>query len=83
MRVFNGYIYIGKKQFPQYLMFRCGMTHLNYSSKKLGKTFKLQNQILKTQKNHDEIHKKKWRDAKDEWVDYVRTDVFLYCLQLG
>ena len=42
LKIFNGYIYNGKKQIPQYLIFRCGMTHLNYSLKKLGKTFKLQ-----------------------------------------
>ena len=40
-RVFNGSIQNNKKQIPQYLIFRCGMTHLNYSLKKLGKTFKL------------------------------------------
>ena len=34
LRVFNGYIYIGKKQTPQYPIFRCGMTHLNCSLKK-------------------------------------------------
>ena len=31
LKVFNGYI--GNKQIPQYLNFRCGMTHLNYSLK--------------------------------------------------
>ena len=36
LKVFNGYIYNGKKQIPQYLIFRCGMTHLNYSLKKIG-----------------------------------------------
>ena len=35
-RVFSGYIYNGKKQIPQYLLFRCGMTPLNFSSKKIG-----------------------------------------------
>ena len=39
--VFDAFIHNGKKQIPQYLIFRCGMTHLNYSLKKLGKTFKL------------------------------------------
>ena len=33
-RVFNGYIQNGRRQIPQYLIFRCGMTHLNYSLKK-------------------------------------------------
>ena len=41
-RVLNGYIENGKKQIPQYLIFRCGMTHLNYFFKNLGKTFKIQ-----------------------------------------
>ena len=47
MKIFNGYIHKGKKQIPQYLKLRCGMAHLNYSLKKLGKTFKLQRNYLK------------------------------------
>ena len=31
------------------------MTHLNYSLKKLGRTFKLQKYLLKTEMNHDEV----------------------------
>ena len=42
LKVFNGYIEKNKKQNPQYLHFRFGMPHLNFSLKKLGKTFKLQ-----------------------------------------
>ena len=34
---FNGYIQNNKKQIPQYLIFRCGNTHSNYSLKKLGR----------------------------------------------
>ena len=34
MRVFNGYIQNKKKQNPEHLIFRCGMTHLIYSLKK-------------------------------------------------
>ena len=41
-------VILKKKQIPQYLHFRCGMTHLNFSHKKLGKTFKLQKGLLKT-----------------------------------
>ena len=51
------------------------MTHLNYSLKKLGKTFKLPKELLKTEKNHDEIDENSWRDKKDEWLPYVRNDV--------
>ena len=43
LKVFNGNIEKTKKQIPQYLHFRCGVTHLNYSLKKLGRTFILQN----------------------------------------
>ena len=41
LRAFDRYIYNGNKQFPQYLHFRCDMTYLIYSLKKLGKTFKI------------------------------------------
>ena len=38
------------------------MIHLNYSLKKLGKTFKLPTELLKTEMNHDEIDGNIWRD---------------------
>ena len=75
LKVFNGYIQNNKKQIPQYLIFRCGMTHLNYSLKKLGKTFKLQKELLKTEMNHEQTDETIWRDKKDEWVDYLKKDV--------
>ena len=75
LKIFNGYIYNGKKQIPQYLHFRCGMTHLNYSLKKLGKTFKLQKDLLKTEMKHDEVYSDTWKDRKPEWLDYVKNDV--------
>ena len=75
LKVFNGLIEKNKKQFPQYLHFRCGMTHLNRSLKKLGKTFKLPKELLKTEMNHDEIDENNWRDKKSEWLPYVKNDV--------
>ena len=62
--VFNGYIQKGKRQFPQKLIFKCGMPHLNYSFKKLGKTFKLQKELLKTEMNHDKLYSDTWKDEK-------------------
>ena len=44
--------------------FKCGTIHLNYSLKKLGKTFKLQKKILKTEMNHDEVEYNKNKDKK-------------------
>ena len=51
------------------------MTHLIFSSKKLGKTFIVQKELLKTEMNHDEVDGNIYRDKKDEWLDYVNNDV--------
>ena len=75
MKVFNGYILNNKLRSPYYLIFRCGMTHLKYSLKKLGKSFKLQKEILETEMNHDETDSNNYKDKKDEWLDYVENDV--------
>ena len=75
LKIFNGYIERTKKQIPQYLHFRCGMTHLNYSLEKIGKTFKLQKELLKTKMNHDEVYSDTWKEKKSEWLDYVINDV--------
>ena len=75
LKVFNGLINKNNKQIPQYLHFRCGMTHLNYSLKKLGKTFKLPKELLKTEMNHDDIDEYNYKDKKDIWLPYVKNDV--------
>ena len=54
LRIFNGCI--DKK--PQYVNFRCGMTHINESLKKIGTTFHLQKELLKQEMDHDEIYLK-------------------------
>ena len=64
-----------KKQIPQYLHFRCDITHLNYSIKKLGKTFKLQKELLKTEMNHNEVDRDNYKDNINEWLPYVENDV--------
>ena len=75
LKVFNGYIYKNNKQIPQYLHFRCGMTHLNYSLKKLGKTFELQKELIKTEIDHNDVYSDTWKDKKSEWMPYVKNDV--------
>ena len=75
LKVFNGLIHKNNKQIPQYLHFRYGMTHLNYSLKKLGKTFKLPKELLKTEMNHDDIDGDNYKDKKDIWLPYVKNDV--------
>ena len=51
------------------------MTHFNYSLKKLGNTFKLQKELLKTETNHDEVDGDNYKDEKHEWLHYVKNDV--------
>ena len=75
LQVFNGYNEKNKKQILQNLHLRCGMTHLNYSIKKLGKTFKLQKDLSKTEMNHDEVDGKNYEDKRNEWLPYVKNDV--------
>ena len=75
LKVFNGHFEKNKKQSAQYLHFRCGMTHLKYSLKKLGKTFKLQKELLETEMNHDEIDYIKYKDKINDWLPYVKNDV--------
>ena len=75
LKIFNGYLEYFKKQIPQNIHFRCGMTLLNYSVKKLGRTFKLQKEMIKTEMNHDEVDGNNCKDEKDEWLDDVKQDV--------
>ena len=51
------------------------MTHLIYSLKQLGKTFKIQKELLKTEMNHDEIDGNNYKDKINEWLPYVKNDV--------
>ena len=51
------------------------MTHLNYSLEKLGKTFNLPKELIKTEMDHDGIDENNWRDKKDEWLPYVKNGV--------
>ena len=57
------------------------MTHLNYSLKKLGLTFKLPKELLKSEMDHDEITADNYKDKKDIWLPYVKNDVLgtAYC----
>ena len=75
LKAFNGYIE-KNKQIPQCLPFRCNMTHLNYSSKKLGRTLRLQKELLKTEMDHIEIDYNNYKHMKSQWLPYVKQDVF-------
>ena len=51
------------------------MVQLNYSLKKLGKTFKIPKEFLRTELNHDEIYENNWKKKRHEWLPYVKNDV--------
>ena len=51
------------------------MTHLSSSLKNLGKTFKLQKELLKTEMNHDETDEIIYMNNEDEWLPYVKIYV--------
>ena len=66
LRIFNGYIQNNENKNPQHLISRYGMTHLNYSQKKLGKTFESPKELLKTEMNHGYVYSETWRDIKSK-----------------
>ena len=43
--------------------------------KKIGKTFELQKELLKTEMKHDEIDGKNYKDKINEWLRYAKNDV--------
>ena len=51
------------------------MTHLTYSLKKLGETFKLQKELLKAEMNHDDVYSENRRDKKSEGLVCVKNAV--------
>ena len=51
------------------------MSHLNYSFKKLRKTFKLQKEFLKTEMNQSEVDENNYKNIKDEWSSYVKNEM--------
>ena len=54
LEIFNGYV-DEKKKIPQYVHFRCGRVHINKSLRKIGESYKLQENLLKKELEHDEI----------------------------
>ena len=75
LKISKGVIEKTIKQIPQYLHFRCGITHLYSSLKKLGKTFKLQTELLETEMNQDDVNGDNYKNKINELLPYVKNDV--------
>ena len=64
-----------KNKFPNIFILDVVWLNEIIHEKKIGKTFKLQKESLKTEMNHDEVDGDNFNDKKDEWLDYVKQDV--------
>ena len=51
--------------------------------KKIGRTFKLQKEIIKTEINHDEVDENSYMNNKDEWLPYVTIEVICTAFSYG
>ena len=49
----------------------------------MGRTFKLQKELLKTKMNHNEVDCNNYRDKKSECSDYVKQDVLCTAFSYG
>ena len=74
LKIFNGYV-DPIKEIPQYIHFRCGLLHCKDSLKNIGKSYKLQESLLKQELEHDEILEDKWEEKENEWLPYLKDDV--------
>ena len=74
VKIFNGYVDPVKK-IPQYVQFRCGLLHINDSLKNIGKSYKLQESLLKQELEHDEIFEDNWEEKENEWLPYLKNDL--------
>ena len=74
LKIFNGYIDPIKK-IPQYVHFRCGLLNIKGSLLKIGKSYKLQECLLKQELEHDEIFEDNWEEKENEWLPYLKNDV--------
>ena len=74
LKIFNGYLDQIEKT-PQNVHFRCGRVHIIRSLKKIGESYKLQENLLKKELEHDEIYEDTWEAKENEWMGYVRNVV--------
>ena len=74
LKIFNGYVDQNKK-IPQYVHFRCGLLHIKDSLKNIGRSYKLQENLLKKELEHDEIFEDNWEEKENEWLPYLKNDV--------
>ena len=73
-KIYNGCV-DEKKKIPQYVHFGCGRVHINQKLRKIGISYKLQENLLKKEIEHDDIYEDTWEAKENEWLPYVKNDV--------
>ena len=73
LKIYNGYV--DRKKVPQYVHFRCGLLHIKDSFKNIGRSYKLQENLLRKELEHDEIFEDNWEEKENEWLPYLKNDV--------
>ena len=74
-KIFNRIIKRSQNSYvPQFLNFRCRMTHINSSFKKIGTTYGLQKKLNK-EMDHGEVFIDTLMNERNECLDYVRNDI--------
>ena len=74
LKIFNGYV-DQNKRIPQHVQFKCGLLHIENSLKKIGKSYKLQESLLKQELELDEIYENNWEEKENEWLPYLKNEV--------
>ena len=70
LKIFNDYVDPFKK-IPQYVHFRCGLIHINDSLENIGKSYKLQESLLKQELEPHEIYEDNKEEKENEWLPYL------------
>ena len=74
LKIFNGYADLVKK-ILQNVHFRCVLLHIKDSLKNRGRSYKLQENLLKKELEHDEIFEDNWEEKGNEWLPYLKNGV--------
>ena len=57
------------------MKFRCGLLHIKVSLTKIGKSYILQECLLKQELEHDEILEDNWEEKENDWIPYLKNGV--------
>ena len=74
LKIFNGYV-DEKTKIPQYVLFICGLLLIEDSLRKIGKSYQLQESLLKKELEHDENYEDTWEKKESEWLPYLKNYV--------